>query len=357
MPSPALAGLGRFPLCYNPATMATDRCPTELQRSQLLSLIRSISLERGRFVLSSGAVSDYYLDLRKATTHPAGAFLAGKFLHHEAERLGATHVGGPTLGADPIVGATVALSHHSPWPVQGYLVRAAAKTHGTGRQVEGNLEAGAKVILLDDVVTSAGSMLQAATAVRELKAEIVGAWCLVDRAGGGRERLAEIGLELTAVFPIEEVLSDPSSVELSGSFRPRTPSVSVDAILELVPGHVLLVRRRHEPKGWALPGGFVDEDESLEQAVRREVEEETGLRIERAVQMHAYSGPDRDPRFPTVSVVFVAVAHGDVAAGDDAASAGLFPFEALPEDLCFDHRQILDDFRSGRHGIEPGHLH
>lgn len=344
-------------MCYTPATMSTDLSTAELQRSQLLSLIRSISLQRGRFVLSSGAVSDYYLDLRKATTHPIGAFLAGTFLLQEAKRLKASHVGGPTLGADPIVGAAVALSQASPWPVQGYLVRAAAKTHGTGKQVEGNLEAGAKVILLDDVVTTAGSLLQAADAVREQGAEIVGAWCLVDRAGGGRERLAEIGIELTAVFQIEEVLSGSPSAPLPTSFRPRTPSVSVDAILELVPGHVLLVRRRHEPYGWALPGGFVEEAETLEQAVRREVEEETGLRIERAVQMHAYSGPGRDPRFPTVSNVFVAVAHGDVAAGDDAASAGLFPLESLPDDLCFDHRQIIEDFRSGRHGLEPGHLH
>jgi orotate phosphoribosyltransferase len=337
--------------------MTTELTPAELQRRQLLSLIRTISLQRGQFVLSSGAVSDYYLDLRKATTHPVGAFLAGTFLHQEAQRLKATHVGGPTLGADPIVGATVALSHGSPWPVSGYMVRAAAKTHGTGRQVEGNIEAGAKVIMLDDVVTSAGSLIQAATAVRELGAEIVGAWCLVDRAGGGRERLAEIGLELTAVFEIEEVLSGPESIALPRSFRPRTPYISVDAILELVPGHVLLVRRRHEPHGWALPGGFVEPEESLEQAVRREVEEETGLRIERAVQMHAYSGPSRDPRFPTVSAVFVAVAHGDVAAGDDAARAGLFPLDALPEDLVFDHRQILEDFRAGLHGLEPGHLH
>jgi 8-oxo-dGTP diphosphatase len=131
----------------------------------------------------------------------------------------------------------------------------------------------------------------------------------------------------------------------------------VDAILELIPGRVLLVRRKNEPHGWALPGGFVEEHESLEQAVRREVEEETGLRIERAIQMHSYSGPGRDPRFATASTVFVAVAHGDVAAGDDADRAALFPLDALPSDLCFDHGQILEDFRSGRHGIEPGHLH
>ncbi|MCA9726468.1 MAG: NUDIX domain-containing protein, partial [Candidatus Eisenbacteria bacterium] len=249
-------------------------------------------------MLSSGAVSDHYLDLRKTTTHPAGAFLAARFLAHEAQRLGATHVGGPTLGADPIVGATVALSHESTWPLRGYLVRSAAKDHGTGRQVEGQIEAGARVIILDDVVTSAGSLLKAVDAVRSLEAEIVGAWCLVDRAAGGRESLARAGLDLTAVFHIDEVLAEAvTHLPALHGFRPRTPLVTVDGILELVPGHVLLVRRRHEPLGWALPGGFVEPGETLEQALRREIEEETGLRVERAVQMHAYSGPERDPRF------------------------------------------------------------
>lgn len=352
------------------------------ERVALLEVIRRVSLRRGQFVLSSGATSDYYLDLRLTTTEPEGARLAAQALLAEARRLGASGVGGPTLGADPIVGAAVALSAGSGHPVRGFLVRAAAKQHGTGRQIEGHLASGQRVVLLDDVVTSAGSLLRAAEAVRAEGAEIVGAFCLVDRDGGGREALAAAGLELTAVFGVEEVLAEPTGSSTSpetpppavpaggttslappaprptsaGAWPPVTPRLTVDAILELVPEHVLLVERRHPPHGWALPGGFVEESESLEEAVRREVHEETGLRVVRAQQLHTFSGPARDPRFATASCVFVAVVHGEFQAGDDALSGRLFPLGNLPDDVVFDHRRILEDFRAGIYGLGPGQL-
>ena len=334
-------------------------------RQALLRVIRRVSLRRGQFVLSSGATSDYYLDLRLTTTDPDGARLAAEALLREASRLGAAGVGGPTLGADPIVGATVARSAGSSHPVHGFLVRAAAKQHGTGRQIEGHLNPGERVVLLDDVVTSAGSLLRAAEAVREAGADIVGAFCLVDREGGGREALAAAGLELTAVFQVSEVLAEDAEPEdlspLSGSgatvWPPVTPRLTVDAILELVPGHVLLIERKNPPHGWALPGGFVGESESLEEALHREIEEETSLRIVRAQQLHTYSGSGRDPRFATASCVFVAVAHGEFQAGDDALRSRLFPLDELPGDITFDHGRILEDFRKGIHGLAPGQLH
>jgi orotate phosphoribosyltransferase len=341
------------------ATGAAD-APSPAERRRLLAVIRDLSLRRGEFVLASGATSDYYLDLRLTTTHPEGASLSGRFLRHHAATLGATHVGGPTLGADPLVGAAVCASHETAWPLRGFLVRPAAKDHGTGRRLEGHLEPGARCLVLDDVVTSAGSLARTVEVVRGEGGEVVACWCLVDREGGGRERLAAEGLELHAVFQVGEVLAGEAGATGEDAspvpFRPRTPAVTVDAILELVPGRVLLIERKHPPLGWALPGGFVEEDESLERAVRREIEEETGLRIEKAEQMHTYSEPGRDPRLAVVTTVFVAVAHGAVAAADDAASARLFPLDALPENLCFDHRRILEDFREGRHGIGPGRL-
>ena len=352
-------------------------------RRVLWDLIRRLSLRRGHFVLSSGATSDYYLDLRLTTTHPDGAALAGQWLAQEARRLGVSRVGGPTLGADPIVGAVAAVTSSSETPVSGFMVRSQQKAHGAKRQIEGHLAQGDRVIVFDDVVTTAGSLVRAIEAVREAGAEVAGAWCLVDREGGGREALRTAGVELTAVFQVGEILADqyPGAPHASalggasddpspksaasgdptpgpaGTFRPTTPHLAVDAILELVPGHVLLIERKNPPLGWALPGGFVDPGESLETAVRREIHEETGLSIERAEQLHTYSTPDRDPRFHTVSTIFVATAHGDVEAADDAKGARLFRLDALPPDLCFDHVQVLEDFQTGRYGLRPGQLH
>ena len=134
------------------------------------------------------------------------------------------------------------------------------------------------------------------------------------------------------------------------------PLLTVDAILEMEPGRVLLVRRRYEPLGWALPGGFIESGESLEAACRREVVEETGLEIDRLVQMHTYSDPARDPRRRTVTTVFVGKPRGIPRAGDDAREVGIFPLDALPEAICFDHREILEDFRARRWGALSGAL-
>jgi orotate phosphoribosyltransferase len=298
-------------------------------------------------------VSDYYLDLRLTTTHPEGVVLAARFLLAEALRLGANRIGGPTLGADPLVGASMALAPAGT-DLGGFIVRGQAKDHGTGRQIEGHLGPGDRALVFDDVVTAGGSIVKAIDAVRAAGAEVVGTWCLVDRGQGGREKLAEIGAPLHPLFEVAEVLAEdrPEAEVPPSPWSPRTPFLAADAILELEPGQVLLIRRGNPPHGWALPGGFVEPGESVEAAVRREIAEETGLILDEIVQMHTYSEPGRDPRFATVSVIFVGRATGTPRAGDDAADARLFPIEALPEDLCFDHRRILDEFRTRRYG--PG---
>jgi 8-oxo-dGTP diphosphatase len=135
--------------------------------------------------------------------------------------------------------------------------------------------------------------------------------------------------------------------------RLPVPVCTVDAIIEPRPGHVLLVRRRYEPLGWAIPGGIVEAGESLEEACRREIREETSIEIIDLRQMHTYSDPARDARHPTVSTVFVAQGLGEPRAGDDAAETGIFPIDRLPSPLCFDHAAILDDFRRARWGIGP----
>jgi 8-oxo-dGTP diphosphatase len=108
---------------------------------------------------------------------------------------------------------------------------------------------------------------------------------------------------------------------------------------------VVLVRRANPPHGWALPGGFVDEGETLEAAAAREAEEETGLAVALLEQFHTYSDPARDPRRHTISTVFLASASGEPRGGDDAAEAVAFPWDALPSPIVFDHREILSDVR------------
>ena len=129
---------------------------------------------------------------------------------------------------------------------------------------------------------------------------------------------------------------------------PRNPFLTVDAIIETGEG-IVLIRRKNPPVGWALPGGFVDYGESLEDAVCREAREETGFDIRVVRQFHTYSDPGRDPRHHTVSTVFIATASGRPNAGDDAGEAEIFTRDNLPDDIVFDHKEILDDYFNKRH--------
>lgn len=127
----------------------------------------------------------------------------------------------------------------------------------------------------------------------------------------------------------------------------RNPFPTVDIIIRM-DNRIVLIERRNEPKGWALPGGFVDYGESFEAAATREAKEETGLDLTNLRQFGAYSDPGRDPRQHNVSVVFTAEGSGTLQGGDDAAHASLFSLDALPAPLCFDHGKILADYLSGR---------
>ena len=135
----------------------------------------------------------------------------------------------------------------------------------------------------------------------------------------------------------------------------RNPFPTVDIIIEIASGSngtaahgedgkIVLIKRKNFPFGWALPGGFVDYGESLEAAAIREAEEETSLNVELEYQLGAYSDPARDPRFHTISVVFVASATGAPRAADDAGEAGIFNRDTLPDTLAFDHGKILQDY-------------
>jgi len=171
-------------------------------RETLKALLLERSVRVGDFTLSSGAKSEYYVDARQTTMTAEGQRLTGKIAYDliEAADWDVTHVGGLTLGADPV---TYAIAHHSTSRerlLDGFTVRKEAKDHGAGRQIEGGLPTDARVVIVEDAVTSGASAIRAIDAVREHGATIVGVICLVDREEGGRAKLDELGLPLLAAF-------------------------------------------------------------------------------------------------------------------------------------------------------------
>ena len=124
----------------------------------------------------------------------------------------------------------------------------------------------------------------------------------------------------------------------------QNPLPTVDIIIEIESGGIVLIKRKNPPYGWALPGGFVDYGESLEEAAIREAKEETDLEVILEKQLHTYSDPRRDPRHHSISTVFIAKGKGRPRAKDDAIEIGLFHESNLPDEIAFDHRTILNDY-------------
>jgi orotate phosphoribosyltransferase len=197
-------------------------------RERLKLILKENSILLGKFKLSSGKESNYYIDARLTTLHPEGAYLVGKIFLDiilKDSEIGA--VGGPTMGADPIVGSILALSHQSSissavsekeeltvpremeikgHPLRGFLVRKEEKQHGTGKLIEGNLMLGDKVAIVEDVATTGGSILKAIDAVENAGATVEKVLVIVDREEGARKILEDIGYEFFSIFRIKELL-------------------------------------------------------------------------------------------------------------------------------------------------------
>lgn len=176
-------------------------------KKKLLVILKKEAFRKGRFVLSSGNVSNYYLDGRIITMSPEGAYLSAIILLEMLKGHRIDAIGGPTLGADPIVGAAVALSYLKKSPIKGFIVRKNTKEYGTKRQIEGpHLKENAKVVLIDDVATTGQSIIEAKKIVEEKGAIVKKAMVIVDRNEGARENLAQVKCKLESIFKVEDLL-------------------------------------------------------------------------------------------------------------------------------------------------------
>lgn len=175
-------------------------------KAKLLTLLKKEALKKGKFVLSSGKTSNYYLDGRIITLTPEGAYLVAAIILELIKDSKINAIGGPTLGADPIAGAIAAISHVNNIPLKIFIVRKVAKEHGMQRQIEGPaLNKGDNAILVDDVATTGGSLIEAKEALDKIGVSCEKAIVIVDRSEGAKENLAKAGLKLESIFTVEDL--------------------------------------------------------------------------------------------------------------------------------------------------------
>jgi orotate phosphoribosyltransferase len=173
---------------------------------KLLALMKKEALKKGKFVLSSGKISNYYLDGRLITLSPEGAYLVAGIILEMIKNNKIDAVGGPTLGADPIVGALACLSYINRTPIRTFIVRKSPKGHGMQRQIEGPaLKKKSKVVLVDDVATTGQALIEAKKALDKIGVKAIKAIVIVDRGEGAKVNLAKEGLSLESVFKIKDL--------------------------------------------------------------------------------------------------------------------------------------------------------
>ncbi|MEF2143810.1 MAG: orotate phosphoribosyltransferase [Desulfovibrionaceae bacterium] len=179
------------------------------RKRKLARLLLQLSYVEGEVTLTSGRKSDYYFDCKQTALHPEGGWLIGSLFLEMLQGRGIQGVGGMTLGADPLISAVTVLSHEKNCPLPGFIIRKKPKGHGTNQYLEGlkNFAPGYKVALLEDVVTTGGTLLTSVERVRDAGFDVAAVLCVLDREEGGRERLAEAGLPLEPIFTRAELLA------------------------------------------------------------------------------------------------------------------------------------------------------
>jgi orotate phosphoribosyltransferase len=177
--------------------------------STLIRLLAERSARQGHFTLASGKQSDFYIDARLTTMSPDGLSIIGKVGLSMLRSLGwdVDAVGGLTLGADPISYAISYASAVSDHPLRAFTVRKEAKSHGTGKLIEGPLRPGDHVVVIEDVITTGDSALRAIEAVRNAEASVSGVIALVDREEGGRQALEKSGIDVVSLVTASQIIA------------------------------------------------------------------------------------------------------------------------------------------------------
>lgn len=175
-------------------------------RTRLLEIIKTRSLMFGDFKLSSGVRSNYYIDGKKTTLDAEGLYSIAELFLDMIKDDNADAIGGLTLGADSIVGAVTTLSFLKNRPLRGFIVRKEPKGHGTGYKIEGSLQKGSRVVVVDDVVTTGNSIIKAINAVRELECSVVRIVSVVDREQGARARFTLLDAPYSPLFKTTDIL-------------------------------------------------------------------------------------------------------------------------------------------------------
>lgn len=176
----------------------------EKGKERLLELLKTKAYQRKKVILASGKESDFYIDCREVTLHPEGGFLAGKIFYEllKGQKEQFDGVGAVPVGAIPIASAISIISHIEGNPIPAFIIRKELKSHGTGKWIEGsgNLKSGAKVVIVEDVITTGGSLLNAVEIAEKNGLNVGLIMALVDREEGGREAIEEKGYRVITVF-------------------------------------------------------------------------------------------------------------------------------------------------------------
>ena len=178
-------------------------------RSRLITLFRERALKFGDFTLASGKKATYYLDGKQITLHSEGLRLVSEGLLELLADVPFDAIGGMSIGADPIIGGVLTLAGSRGRDLQGFLVRKEAKGHGTGRFIEGPVQPGSKVVIVDDVVTTGGSSIQAIERIQEYGCTVVHVVAIIDRLEGGAANFQARNLPLTSLLTIRDFGLEP----------------------------------------------------------------------------------------------------------------------------------------------------